>query len=57
MTDEIESLILARAPGGEIAGAAHAAGMHTLREDGLDKVRDGVTSMAELVRVLGACSD
>jgi type IV pilus assembly protein PilB len=56
VTDEIQSLILDRAPGAEIEAAATAAGMHTLREDGLEKVREGITSMAELVRVLGSAA-
>ena len=30
-----------------------ANGMHRLRDDGLEKVREGVTSLAEVLRVLG----
>ena len=30
-----------------------AAGIHRLRDDGLEKVRDGVTSIPEMLRVLG----
>jgi type IV pilus assembly protein PilB len=54
LNDEIRSLILARASSGEIAAAAVAAGMHRLRDDGLEKVRQGVTSVAEVLRVLGS---
>ena len=53
LNDEIRSLILARASSGEIEAAAVAAGMHTLRDDGFEKVRQGVTSVAEVLRVLG----
>jgi type IV pilus assembly protein PilB len=52
--DEINALILARASGDEIAAAATAAGMRRIREDGLDKVRNGVTSVPEVLRALGA---
>jgi type II secretory ATPase GspE/PulE/Tfp pilus assembly ATPase PilB-like protein len=49
--EEIRQLIVHRAPVGEIAAAARAAGMRRLREDGLDKVRAGETSFAEIARV------
>jgi type IV pilus assembly protein PilB len=51
---EISSLILSKASSGEIEEAAVAAGMHRLRDDGLEKVRAGVTSLAEVLRVLGS---
>jgi type IV pilus assembly protein PilB len=53
---EIRSLILAKASSGEIEQAAVKAGMHRLREDGLEKVRQGVTSLSEVLRVLGNSS-
>jgi type IV pilus assembly protein PilB len=53
MNDEIRSLILAKASNTEIEAAAVKAGMSRLREDGMKKVREGVTSLAEVVRVLG----
>jgi type IV pilus assembly protein PilB len=53
LTDEVRSLILSKATSGEIEEAAVAAGMHRLREDGLQKVREGVTSIPEMLRVLG----
>jgi type IV pilus assembly protein PilB len=56
MTDEIRSLILAKASNSEIEAAAMEAGMSGLREDGLAKVREGVTSLAEVMRVLGDSS-
>jgi type IV pilus assembly protein PilB len=54
LTDEIRSLVLSRAPAAEIEAAAAAAGMHLLRQDGLEKTRLGVTSIPEVVRVLGS---
>jgi type IV pilus assembly protein PilB len=53
LNDEIRSLILAKASSGEIEAAAVRAGMHRLHDDGLEKVRQGVTSLAEVLRVLG----
>jgi type IV pilus assembly protein PilB len=53
LTDEIRSLIVSKAASGEIEAAAVAAGMHRLRDDGLEKVRHGITSIPEMLRVLG----
>jgi type IV pilus assembly protein PilB len=53
-TREIREKILERASGDEIREAARAAGMTTVREDGLAKVREGLTSAPEVLRVLGA---
>ena len=53
VTEQIRELIIRRAAADEIAAAAVAGGMRRLREDGLDKVRAGVTSFAEIARVSG----
>ena len=53
VTEGIRSLALRRATPGEIAMFASAEGMTTLREDGLEKVRSGVTSIDEVIRVTG----
>jgi type IV pilus assembly protein PilB len=53
ITEQIRELIIRRAGADEIAAAAVAGGMRRLREDGLDKVRAGVTSFAEIARVSG----
>jgi type IV pilus assembly protein PilB len=53
MSEEIRSLTLQRAPAEQIASAAVREGMRRLREDGLDKVKAGLTSMAEIARVTG----
>ena len=57
LNDRIRTLILAKASSGEIEQAAVAAGMHRLRDDGFEKVRHGITSLAEVLRVLGNPGD
>jgi type IV pilus assembly protein PilB len=56
LNDQIRSLIIAKASSGQIEEAAVEAGMHRLRDDGLAKARQGVTSLAEVLRVLGESS-
>ena len=53
LNDEIRSLAIARAPSEQIAQVAIANGMRRLREDGLEKVQQGRTSIAEVARVTG----
>jgi type IV pilus assembly protein PilB len=54
LNDEIRSMVIERRPAIQIAAAAEKAGMRHLRDDGLDKVRQGITSVAEVGRVSGA---
>lgn len=54
MSDEIRSLTLQRAAAEQIATVAVAEGMRRLRDDGLEKVKSGQTSMAEVSRVTGS---
>ena len=49
--DEIRSLILREASGADLAAAAIANGMMTLRDVGFMRVRDGSTSIEEIIRV------
>jgi type IV pilus assembly protein PilB len=51
VNEEIRALVLTHAPLDEIAAAAARNGMRRLREDGLAKVRAGLTSIAELERM------
>jgi type IV pilus assembly protein PilB len=51
MSEEIKDLTVQSAPDAEITRVAREQGMSTLREDGLRKVRDGVTAIAEVARV------
>ena len=53
VTEEIRSLIVRRASSAEVEKVAVAQGMRTLRQDGLIKVRRGLTSLAEVGRVTG----
>lgn len=50
LDDTVRSLIVKRADAGQIKKAAVAAGMITLREDGITKVLAGITSIDELMR-------
>jgi len=52
MNSEIERLFLASAPSEEMRVSAIASGMKTLREDALEKVAGGFTSLEEIVRVV-----
>jgi type IV pilus assembly protein PilB len=53
VSDTIRGLAVAREPADAIARAAVQEGMMRLREDGLEKVRRGLTSLAEITRVAG----
>ncbi|QCB95809.1 type II secretion system protein GspE [Arthrobacter sp. PAMC25564] len=52
VTEEIERLAVARSSSAEIARVAREQGMLTLREDGWEKVRMGLTSIEEILRVV-----
>jgi type IV pilus assembly protein PilB len=54
VSEGIRSLIIQRAPADQIAQLAMSEGMGRLREDGLEKVRMGMTSIAEVARVTGS---
>jgi type IV pilus assembly protein PilB len=51
MNDDIRDLITRRASAREIKAAARAYGMQTLRESAVEKVRQGVTTFAEINKV------
>ena len=53
MTDEYRQLIGTSYKESEILTIARANGMRSLLEDGLEKVRQGLTTMEELLRVVG----
>jgi type IV pilus assembly protein PilB len=54
VSPEIQKLALERRPAEEMRDVAVRQGMRRLRDDGLEKVRQGRTSMAEIARVLGS---
>jgi general secretion pathway protein E len=51
LNDEIRRLIMENANAARLTEAARRAGMRNLREDGWQKVRDGVTTVDEVMRV------
>ena len=54
INEGIRKLVLERAPADQIAEVAAQDGMRRLREDGLEKARQGLTSVAEVLRVVGS---
>jgi type IV pilus assembly protein PilB len=53
LSSEIRSMALERRSADEIREVAVRQGMRRLRDDGLEKVRQGLTSVAEIARVIG----
>jgi type IV pilus assembly protein PilB len=51
MSDRIKDMAVAQAPEAEVEAVARQEGMLTLREDGIAKVRSGLTSLEEVIRV------
>jgi type IV pilus assembly protein PilB len=51
MTDDLRRLAIERASAAEIRSVALDQGMRSLRDDGFEKVKNGITSMAEVARV------
>jgi type II secretory ATPase GspE/PulE/Tfp pilus assembly ATPase PilB-like protein len=53
-TTQIRELVLARSSEMKLKKAARSEGMKTMREDGLDKVVSGLTTLEEVLRVTGS---
>jgi len=51
MSGEISGLLLQRASSDQIKKKALEQGMHTLRMDGWEKVKKGITTINEVIRV------
>jgi len=51
MSERIKEMAVAQSPEAEIGTAAREEGMCTLREDGVEKIRGGLTSLEEVLRV------
>lgn len=51
VTEKIKKLIVAKASADEIRRVAIEEGMRTLRDDGLNKVKSGITTVEEILRV------
>jgi type IV pilus assembly protein PilB len=56
MSDEVRRLVLDGARHDELLRAARAQGMRTLREAGFENVQAGITSVPEVLRVLGTAA-
>jgi type IV pilus assembly protein PilB len=54
VSSEIQNMALERRPSEEIRDVAVAQGMTRLSDDGLEKVKQGRTSIAEIARVIGS---
>jgi type IV pilus assembly protein PilB len=54
LSAELSQMALERRSADEIREVAVRQGMRRLRDDGLEKVRQGLTSVAEIARVIGA---
>jgi type IV pilus assembly protein PilB len=54
MTDENRTLVLKRASAAAIAEVALSQGMRRLRDAGLDQIREGVTTVPEVLRTTGS---
>ncbi|HEX2049942.1 MAG TPA: type II secretion system ATPase GspE [Actinomycetota bacterium] len=52
VTEDVERLVVEKASSEDIGRLARQQGMTTLRSDGMDKVRSGVTSVEEVLRVV-----
>ena len=53
MSDRLKQLVADRRPGSELQQLARTEGMTTLKEDGWRKVKNGVTTFQEAIRVTG----
>jgi len=51
LSETIKEMVVNRASEADLGHSARQEGMQTLREDGLTKVRNGVTSIEEVTRV------
>ena len=51
LDEEIRKMIMAKAPASQIRGHAVKNGMKSLRQDGWDKVKRGLTTISEIIRV------
>ena len=52
VTNEMKELILKRSGVADIKALAEKQGMHTLRQEGIDKILEGTTSVEEVLRVI-----
>ncbi|MCA9254472.1 MAG: type II/IV secretion system protein, partial [Phycisphaerales bacterium] len=55
MNDQFGELIVRGEPTETLRGAARSGGMRFLVDDGVEKIRQGLTSVEEIVRIAGRC--
>jgi type IV pilus assembly protein PilB len=51
LSDDVRKLTIERGTADEIRAVALDQGMRSLRDDGFEKVKNGITSIAEIARV------
>jgi len=51
MNDKIRELVIENAPSTQICANARESGMRTLKEDGIEKIKSGFTTIEEVLRV------
>jgi type IV pilus assembly protein PilB len=54
ITDQVRKLIIARANTRELAKVAISQGMHTLRMVGLDRSREGISTLEQVLLITSA---
>jgi type IV pilus assembly protein PilB len=54
ITDQIRKLIIARANTRELGKVAISQGMHTLRMVGLDRAREGISTLEQVLMITSA---
>ena len=54
MSEQIREMTIEKASADQIRRTAIEQGMRTLQQDGIDKVRMGMTSIQEIARVTGS---
>jgi len=52
ISQEIQDLVLARSSAQQLWSAAHTGGARSMFEDGVEKLKSGITTLEELVRVI-----
>ena len=56
MDDTVSELVLSNAPGYVIRETAMQQGMITMMQDGINKIRNGITTISEVYQTLGTVS-
>ena len=57
MSEGVRQLIVTKSTASAIRVQALKEGMHGMREDGVEKIREGMTTMTEVLRVVSASEE